>query len=447
MKHIQNTHRRSRRGPDILMWVVITVLFAVFIANIPSLGDSLAFSGQKNTPLITELMPSNSGTITNGDGEYCDWIELYNPTDQPINLAGFTITDDPGTPAQYVLPYWVLDPGAYVVAYADDQPSTDTELHVPFKLKNKGEILFLFDSKGTEVQRINFPGMDSNDSFSLSTDTGEWEPTDRCTPGFPNTDDGYAIYQQSRIAVSPVAINEVMPGNTITLRDEDGDYSDWVELYNSSTEPIDLTGWGLSDTETMPKQWEFPSTQIQPGEYLVIFLSGKNKAGTSAQLHTDFKLNTYEDTVLLSNQRGQIVSKVDIRDVKEDLSYALIPSTGQWKLYSQPTPGYPNTTEGWNALQKNLYSGLDSPIIISEVMSNNATTLQDQYGEYPDWIELYNCSENDVDLSGWGLTDDTGALGRWQFPPVILPPGEYLTVYASGRDTILPKKKHIPILV
>ena len=441
MKHIKNTDRHGRQGSDILIWIVVAGLLAVFVTRIPTLDGSLSFFRQKDTPLITELMPSNSGTITNENGEYCDWIELFNPTAHPVNLAGFTITDDPETPAEYVLPYYVMEPGAYVLVYADDQSSAGPELHVPFKLRDKGEMLLLFDSIGSEIQRISFPEMDTNVSYALNPDSLEWESTDRCTPGFVNTDDGYAAYQKSRRADSPVAINEVMPGNTITLQDEDGDYSDWVELYNSSAETIDLTGWGLSDTGESPKRWDFPDTRIGPGEYLVVFLSDKNRAESGAQLHTDFKLDSFDDTILLSNQRGQIVSEVHINDIKEDLSYALVPGSGEWRVYSQPTPGYPNTAEGWNVLQETLYSSNDSPIIISEVMSNNISTLQDQYGEYPDWIELYNRSDRNVNLSGWGLTDDTDALDHWHFPSMTLSPGEYLTVYASGRDSIVSKKK------
>lgn len=439
MEHKKHAQQKKRQKPDILIWIVVAVLLIVFTAKIPTIDDSLAFSGPKNAPLITELMSSNNGTITNTQGQYCDWIELYNPTDQSINLAGFSITDDPEMPAQYVLPYWVLDPGEYAVVYADDQPSTDTELHVPFKLKDKGETLILFDSKCKEVQRISFPAMETNHAYAMEMDMRAWVLTDRCTPGFPNSDEGYTVYQRTRSVYSPVTINEVMASNTLTLRDADGDYSDWVELYNNSLETIDITGWGLSDTESKPKRWEFPATQIGPGEYLIVFLSGKNKAESGAQFHTDFKLNNFNDTILLSNQLGQIVNVVPVKEVAADMSYALTPDTGQWRVYSQPTPGYPNTADGWNALQKDR--SMDSPVVISEVMSNNVSTLQDQYGEYPDWIELYNRSDSDVDLSDWGLTDDTGELGRWHFPAMTLSPGEYLTVYASGRDSNISKKK------
>ena len=441
MEHNKDAESRKNRKSDIVIWIVILALAAVFITKIPSVKSSLAFTEQKYTPLITEIMSSNNGTVTSSDGRYCDWIELYNPTDQPINLAGFSITDDPEIPDQCVLPYWVLDPGDYVLLYADDQTSTDTELHAPFKLKDKGETLLLFDSKSAEIQRISFPAMETNQAYAMDTDSLEWALTDRCTPGFPNTDEGHTVYQQNRRAYSPVAINEVMASNVITLRDEDGDYSDWVELYNCSLETVDLTGWGLSDTEASPKRWEFPAAKIGPGEYLVVFLSGKNRADSGKELHTDFRINDFEDTVLLSNLRGQIVSEIKISDVAEDMSYALVPGTGEWRVHSQPTPGFPNTTEGWNALQESLYADTNSPIVISEVMSNNAATLQDQFGEYSDWIELCNRSDQGVDLSGWGLSDDTGELGRWLFPSVVLAPGEYFTVYASERDSIVSIKK------
>lgn len=428
----------KRRRFDIVIFLVIAAILAIYILELPGIAashDTLAVPS--DTLLITEILSSNSGTITTEDGMYCDWIELYNPSNRAINLAGFSITDDPKAPNKYVLPFYVLNPGEFAIVYADDMSSTGTELHVPFKLKNKGEMLLLFDTSGTEIQRVSFPALETNHSYAMDMDTGEWTATDKCTPGFPNTDDGYAVYQQNRRVFSSVRINEVMPGNTITLPDRDGDYSDWVELYNTSVETIDLTGWGLSDTEERPKRWVFPETTIGPGEYLIVFLSGKNRANPGEELHTDFRLNDYEDTLFLSNLHGQIVSEVHISKVKKDMTYALAPETGQWEVYSLPTPGHPNIIDGWIAYQESLYSDVYSPIIINEVMSNNTSTLQDQFGEYPDWIELYNRSDRDVNLSGWGLSDDTDELERWQFPSTVLSSGEHLIVYASGRDSTL----------
>lgn len=442
---MRNNHHavsRKRHGTDIVMLIVMAALLVIFAMEIPFRDESAAYSGQTaGVPLITELMPSNKGAVTTEAGMYCDWIELCNTTDRSVNLAGFALTDNPKMPTKYVLPYWVLGPGEFVIVYADGGESTDTELHAPFKLKSSSEQILLVDTDGAELQQVNYPALTSDQSYSLDITTMEWAPSDAYTPGYPNTEEGYTACQRDRRAESPVTLNEVMAGNTITFRDQDGDYSDWVELYNTSDETIDLTGWGLSNTEARPKSWEFPETQIGPGEYRIVFLSGKNRSVSGEELHTNFKASNYSESIYLANLRGQIVSEVHIDDLKEDLSYALIPDTGRWQVFSQPTPGYPNTENGWNAFQEILYTDGDSPVVINEVMSGNTKTLQDQYGEYPDFIELLNRSDQDVDLSGWALTDNTEELGRWHFPVLTLAPGEYLTVYASGRDSVLSKKK------
>lgn len=429
------THPNSGKKTDIIIWIIMVVLLILLAVKISSTHGSFAFSGQaQRAPLITECMPSNSRTITNENGTYCDWIELYNPTAQSINLAGFCITDDPEIPDKYELPYWNLSPGGYALIYADDQPSTDTELHAPFKLNDKGEMLILFSPEGTEVQRIGFPKLERNISYALDTDTSVWEPTDRCTPGFSNTDDGYAAYRQTRGADSPVMINEIMASNTITLCDKDGDYPDWVELWNPSAETVDLTGWGLSDTTSNPKRWEFPPTIIGPGEYMIVFLSGKNRSTAGEELHTNFKLNASKDTLLLSNLRGKVINEVQISDLESDHSYGLIPGTDTCQVLVRPTPYYPNNEEGWSAFRPRLYTSLDTPVVISEIMSNDTVTRVGNSEEYRDWIELYNRSDEAVDLTGWGLTNQTGTPGRWRLTACVLGPGEYLNVNATGQN-------------
>lgn len=73
-------------------------------------------------------------------------------------------------------------------------------------------------------------------------------------------------------------------------------------------------------------------------------------------------------------------------------------------------------------------------ILISEVQPSNAGEIVDQSGHCPDWIELWNPSDEDSDLSGWFLTDDLNKPRKWQFPKIDLPAGQRLLVYASGRD-------------
>jgi len=70
-------------------------------------------------------------------------------------------------------------------------------------------------------------------------------------------------------------INEVQSANVTTLADQDGDFSDWIELYNPTFRSVDMHGWGLSDDPDTPYKWVFPGISIPPREYLLVFASGK----------------------------------------------------------------------------------------------------------------------------------------------------------------------------
>ena len=75
--------------------------------------------------------------------------------------------------------------------------------------------------------------------------------------------------------------------------------------------------------------------------------------------------------------------------------------------------------------------------IISEIMASNDVTLMDEDGDSSDWIEIFNASDQPVDLDNWHLTDDVDRLDKWSFPSVVLDPGDFLLVFASGKDTMI----------
>ena len=80
-------------------------------------------------------------------------------------------------------------------------------------------------------------------------------------------------------------------------------------------------------------------------------------------------------------------------------------------------------------------------VVINEFMAINDKTLQDEDGNYPDWIELHNTGVADISLNGWYLTDDINEVTKWQFPDIIIAADEYLVVFASGKDRKLEKDK------
>src|SRR5262245_60075932 len=92
-------------------------------------------------------------------------------------------------------------------------------------------------------------------------------------------------------ATSPVVLSEFMAANTRGLADEDGDFPDWIELRNTTDASVDLGGWSVSDDPANLRKWRFPSTLMEPGGYLIVFASGKDRRSPNAPLHTNFKLD------------------------------------------------------------------------------------------------------------------------------------------------------------
>src|SRR5262249_5230699 len=88
-----------------------------------------------------------------------------------------------------------------------------------------------------------------------------------------------------------VRITEFMAVNNAQLADQDGDYYYCIEILNSVTNTVDLTGWYLTDKASQLTEWRFPATNLPPNGYLIVFASGKDRHVPGAPLHTNFKLN------------------------------------------------------------------------------------------------------------------------------------------------------------
>ena len=74
-----------------------------------------------------------------------------------------------------------------------------------------------------------------------------------------------------------LVINEIMSSNAETIADNDGDYSDWIELFNAGTDTVRLEGWSLSDSYTNLRKWVFPQVSVAPGKHLLVWASGKDR--------------------------------------------------------------------------------------------------------------------------------------------------------------------------
>ncbi len=235
---------------------------------------------------------------------------------------------------------------------------------------------------------------------------------------------------------SYLLINEVMSSNSHYARTKSGEFYDWVELYNSTDEDIDLEGFYFSDSGTEPMKWQFPAVTIKAHSYLVVYMSELNAWDGVNEIHTNFKLSSSGENLILSHSSGDVLQQIQIPAIQQNVSYGRDSITGEFLWYSVPSPGEENT--GGVADTADLKFPVYD-IILNEYMIGNTYAFSDSEGKYYDWAELYNCSLNDIDLSGFYLTDDRYAVMRWAFPAnTVIKAGDYLTVFCSGLNTVSP---------
>ncbi len=145
------------------------------------------------------------------------------------------------------------------------------------------------------------------------------------------------------IFAQPVKINEIMTANATTITDEDRDYPDWIELYNAGTATISLEGYGLSDDIDDPFKWVFPDVSLPPGGFLVVFASDKDRTTLPGRLHTNFKLKSSGEELLLTTPSGTSADLFYSVEMETDVSYGRIPDGGErLVLFYEPTPGASN---------------------------------------------------------------------------------------------------------
>ena len=147
-----------------------------------------------------------------------------------------------------------------------------------------------------------------------------------------------------------VVINEFLALNSgDTYRDEDGDPSDWIEIYNADTVAVNLGGWFLTDDMGKPTQWRFPSYTMQAKTFLVVFASGKDRTNATGRLHTNFQLNNGGEFLGLLDANTNLVSAfspvypVQYKDVSYGRNRLNLDEVGYFAL---PTPGLTNATSG-----------------------------------------------------------------------------------------------------
>ena len=404
-----------------LVAIVLISLVALCAAALV-LDDSVGHAASANTPMaqiiISEICAKNDTIIEDNTDKHRDYIELYNPG-QAINLAGYTLTD--GTRHSPPLGDFFLPAGGYRVIFLDNDTTG-------FALSSTGgDCIQLLDTFGRIVVQTSTSAM-ASDQVMLYDSDGTYLLSSMASPGFPNDAAGVAAFREGSAALdAPLVISEVLIRNQSAAPDENGIYSDVIELCNTSSEDIQLGLYCITDNPASRFRYRLPDSVLAPGARLVIYCDSLNYIAPTGQIHANFSLSVGE-TLMLTGPDGSH-SAMDIQLTLDNMSVAL---TEAGTYAAMPVSiGYPNTEEGIALCAAQI---LDSslPLVISELLLSSAGVPYE--GAFQDVVEICNISDNAVSTEGWFLSDG-GNPYAYPLPADKLSPGESMVIVCSQQTT------------
>jgi hypothetical protein len=154
-------------------------------------------------------------------------------------------------------------------------------------------------------------------------------------------------------------ISEFLAENQVGFKDNDGDFSPWIELHNGGDSTVNLDGWFLTDNPTNRCQWRFPKVSLLPDRSLIVFASGKARTQDLAHLHTNFRLDPQGGYLALVNPATNAVSEFAPAYPRQstDVSYGSIRGEPAMRVFFvDPTPGKPNTSQGQGFAPEVIFS-------------------------------------------------------------------------------------------
>jgi len=248
-----------------------------------------------------------------------------------------------------------------------------------------------------------------------------------------------------------VVINEFSVSNLYSHLDNFGRTEDWIELYNTSNTPVDISGYHLSDKDSKPMKWEIPQgTILQGSGHLLFYCSGRD-GEFEEQYHTNFKLSqtSGKDIVLLSDPSGAVLERYDIELTTVEHSRGRIIDGGaDWGIFPEATPEFENDeSESFSAytlaptmdMEAGYYSGS-----VTVTITNNEPNSELRYtidGTNPDLdSEIYSgpitLNETRVIKAQSFSLDPTVLTGKMDFNTYLIDEDYSLAVFSVAADDV-----------
>lgn len=379
---------------------------------------------------INEFMASNDASFPGPQGDYPDWIEIYNAGSEAVMLGGYYMYDTLDVTVAYQIPSTYPDSvtvpaGGYILFYANKEEDRSV-LNLNFKLSGSGEQIGFWNPDMAVVDELTYGDQTTDVSYGRYPDgTDNWAFMPNITPGASN--------EAPTSAEVILFINEFMASNDFAFEGPQGDYPDWIEVYNGGMEPVMLGGYYMADDLTDPtSRYQIPSTYpdsvtVAPGEHILFYA---NDDSAWSVLNLNFKLSGGGEQVGLWDPEQVVLDSITYGDQITDTSYGRYQDgTDNWYMMADYTPGMTNTNPNVGPVDVTLY--------INEFMASNDFAFAGPQDDYPDWIEIYNAGDEPVMLGGYYMADDLAdPTSMYKIPSthpdsVTVAAGEFIVFYAN----------------
>ena len=328
---------------------------------------------------VNEFMADNETVILDEAGDSADWVEIYNSGASPVLLTGMFLTDDPVDTYKWVFPDTLLLPDTYLIVWCDGEVA-EGPLHASFSLNDRGEFVGLYES----VALGN--GVIDSTAFGYQAD-------DISYGRYPNGAGAYGYMPNP----TPLGANQPFANIGPFFFDTTND-----PLHPDAWEPVTVTSLICDDSGIVLAKVFFRADEfVVEMEMFDDGLHGDGAAGDGIFGAT-----------LPGQPEGTIV---DYYIWAEDDSAATATDPA-----GAPAVTY---TYGVGYIPPSLF--------INELMALNEMTIADEYGEFDDWLEIYNGTPDPWDLAGFHLSDEPNNPDKFPLPNILIEPGDFLLVWCD----------------
>ena len=428
----------------------------------------LSLSTEAQTIRINEVVSSNS-LFLDEDGDSPDWFELLNTSDQPVNISGYTVTDNKEDTTQWLFPEVILDSGQYLVIWASDKDRKT--IAYPKTLITQGDSLSYlipgsnipddwkftgFDDSGWDVGASGFGYGDDDDLTELPTGTVSVFVRKEFTieeidvirelildidydDGFVAYINGYEI-ARSNVSGTPPAYNATAP--------------EWHEavLYNGGVPERFVAGNvrdflvnGMNTLAIQVHNTDASSSDLS----LIPFLSVKSSSPIDYgidppeiiqlrpnYLHTNFKISSGGETLYLFDTASILIDSLMIPALTGDVSLGKVPGSDEYRLFDTPSPGEINSGNSYlgivnDKVQFSHPGGLTSPI--SLILDSVGAPAVIRYT-----LDATEPNDSSLIYSGPITVDSTTVIRAAVFSPGYLPSNISSRTFIIGNDHVLP---------